>query len=147
MRFTIIVKGNQFADQYTRVSEKYSKWNFDLEEYGNMSNIEFVCGLSENDIYPRIVKRTKQYYAIVNPHEPTPTWLTDLEILAKSNKVAMDVRIARLEANGWEYDPEYRIHCRDNTFVQVVALKKGNLYRVIKQYSIGPVTSVKGRLI
>ena len=53
-------------------------------------------------------------------------------------KKTLQEKIQELEAQGWEYQGDFRLHVKGNTFVQLMALVKDNQYRVIKDGKISP---------
>lgn len=84
-QFTIVVKGNQFADQYTnKVATPFTKWSFklDYECHGvfDLKNIEFKGGLTEREITEKLKQRTREYLDIVKPCDMYPEYL-DIEAL------------------------------------------------------------------
>jgi len=54
----------------------------------------------------------------------------------------IETKIAELETLGWEYQPEFRLHIKDNVFVQLQALTKDDLYRPIKDGKIGRAKAI-----
>ena len=49
-------------------------------------------------------------------------------------------KISDLTEQGWEYQDDFRLHVKDNTFVQLIALVKDDQYRAIKN---GKISSAK----